>query len=598
MSELETTSVETKRPLQRLTAGLSRAVENWKTFWFRPEDPFTLGITRFLTGWMLAYNLLVWGQDLHSFFGSHGLQPLNTIRSFYANDLVFSFLFYVPDDWLTVVHWSCFGIALLFCLGVCTRVTSVLSFLITISYSHRVPVANFGLDQILGMLCLYLAIGPSGAAFSLDSWWRNRRRKNRGLQAEIRRSGHCRMALRLIQIHICIIYFWAGFAKLKGDSWWTGEALWQVIANQEYQTTDLTWMAWVPWLPYLVAHITVAWEVFFCVLVWNRHWRPLMLLVGTGMHFGIGAFLGMWTFGLIMTYAYFAFTEPADWRRRLGWLWGKPPTRDAHSNASTDSTVEASDALVAAIAMTPEESKPVSSVTELDPVTPSSTDESTETPESEVPLAAVEPVSVAAPPAEIADEPDTPTEDFEQPDISPAEQTTSPDDHTLTTVPPNRDLNLAAIPEAVPELADTVLVRDTSILLVTAHPEERTTLRRYFRKHDIPCKAATNSETAFAIVSQMKPVAIVISGSRFQSAQLETLIDDLDDAAEVPILAVVSTSQRKRLQKMETPARLLQYPSTPREIRVELSDLLFGEADSRYSTPPPSSLPLEDHSNT
>ncbi|HIE97634.1 MAG TPA: hypothetical protein EYQ63_11625 [Fuerstia sp.] len=35
------------------------------------------------------------------------------------------------------------------------------------------------------------------------------------------------------------------------------------------------------------------------------------------MHFGIGAFLGMWTFGLIMTYGYFAFGNPEWWRRQL-----------------------------------------------------------------------------------------------------------------------------------------------------------------------------------------------------------------------------------------------------------------------------------------
>ncbi|MEO2017032.1 MAG: HTTM domain-containing protein [Fuerstiella sp.] len=286
-------------------------------FWFDPADPFSLGIIRVLTGSMLVYNLLVWGLDLTAFFASDGLLPLSAMSQFHQNDLVFSFLFYVSDEWLVVVHWSCVILALMFCLGLATRLTSVLAFLITISYSQRVPVANFGLDQILGMLCLYLAIGPSGAAVSIDQRIRDYWRKSKGLTIEVRKYASARTALRLIQIHMCVIYFWAGFAKLKGDTWWTGEAMWQVMANQEYQTLDLTWMAWVPWLPYLIAHITVVWEVFFCVLIWNRRLRPLLLAIGTGMHFGIGAFLGMWTFGLIMTYGYFAFGNPEWWRRQL-----------------------------------------------------------------------------------------------------------------------------------------------------------------------------------------------------------------------------------------------------------------------------------------
>jgi len=124
----------------------------------------------------------------------------------------------------------------------------------------------------------------------------------------------------LIQLHLCAIYFWAGFSKLKGPTWWTGEAMWNVIANQEYQTLDLTWMAWMPWLPFLIAHITIAWETSFIVLVWNHRLRPLVLAMGTAMHFGIGAFLGMWTFGLIMTFAYLSFADPEIWRSRLSWL--------------------------------------------------------------------------------------------------------------------------------------------------------------------------------------------------------------------------------------------------------------------------------------
>lgn len=56
--------------------------------------------------------------------------------------------------------------------------------------------------------------------------------------------------------------------------------MWNVVANQEYQTLDLTWMAWTPWLPYLISHITIAWETAFIVLIWNHRLRPLVLAMG------------------------------------------------------------------------------------------------------------------------------------------------------------------------------------------------------------------------------------------------------------------------------------------------------------------------------
>lgn len=309
------------RPFQRWQ-------RNWLRFWFDPADPISLGIIRILTGLMLSYNLLVWGLDLQSFFAADGLQPLPAISALYDSTLVFTFWTFVSPPWVSTVHWLCVGIAMLFCAGLATRLTSIAAFVIAISYAQRVPVANFGLDQILGMLCLYMAIGPSGAALSIDAWWRGRARFS-GKKSYPRRLPSARMTLRLLQIHMCIIYFWAGFAKLKGDSWWTGEAMWRVIANQEYQTMDLTWMAQVPWLPYLLAHVTVAWEVFFCVLVWNRALRPYMLFVGTLMHVGIGAFLGMWTFGLVMTFPYIAFADPQRWRRILKLVSGQAGRKTA-----------------------------------------------------------------------------------------------------------------------------------------------------------------------------------------------------------------------------------------------------------------------------
>lgn len=293
------------------------AAEAWHQFWFQPADPLMIGVIRALTGWMLFYNLAVWSLDLEAFFGDHGLQPLEAVRAIYKDQFVFSFWLWIGDDWLWPVHCLCLAISALFCVGMFSRVTSVLSFLITISYSQRVPIANFGFDQILGLLCLYLCLAPSGAAFSADAWLRNRRLRRTGQPVVIQRFSSARMAMRLIQLHLCAIYLWAGLSKLKGPSWWTGEALWRVIANEEYQTIDLTWLAWIPWLPYVIAHITIAWEVYFIAAVWHPRLRPLVLTIGVFMHLGIGAFFGMWTFGLIMTFAYLAFSDPDLWRRRL-----------------------------------------------------------------------------------------------------------------------------------------------------------------------------------------------------------------------------------------------------------------------------------------
>lgn len=451
---------------------LHDVVAEWRKFWFEPADPYTLGLIRVLTGMMLTYNLLVWGLDLEAFFSQKGLQPLSAVTSLYEDTLVFSFLTYVPDSWLRTVHWLCVVVAALFCLGIGTRLTSLLAFLITISYSQRVPIANFGLDQILGMLCLYLAIGPSGVCLSVDAWLRKRRIHQAGRVAEIPRLASARTVLRLIQIHVCVIYFWAGFAKLKGASWWTGEAMWQVIANQEYQTMDLTWMAWVPWLPYLIAHITVAWEVFFCVLVWRPRLQSLMLAMGTAMHLGIGAFLGMWTFGLIMTFPYLAFGDPSRWRRWLSLRSAK--------------------------------------------------------------------------------------------------------DHTpLTTDAAGNNLPAAANDQQMKAFVSTP---ESEVLIVAIDSTERSTFRSYLRRHDIPCRAAATASHAVTMVLSRKPGVILLSGSCLPAEQIHSLIADLNDVAETPILALLTESQQNILRESTLSARVLSYPASLRHVRTELTSIML-EAD-------------------
>ena len=104
-----------------------------------------------------------------------------------------------------------------------------------------------------------------------------------------------------------MIYIFACQSKLQGESWWNGQAIWQAVSNLEYQSTDLTWLAWYPWLVNMLTHGTVLFEMTFWALVWRPLCRPIVLLIGVAIHLGIGAFMGMWTFGLAMIFLYVAF---------------------------------------------------------------------------------------------------------------------------------------------------------------------------------------------------------------------------------------------------------------------------------------------------
>lgn len=303
----------------------SRAVEAWNRFWFSARDPTVLGVMRILTGLMLLYTHAVWSLDLTGFLGPDGRIPAEHVRLLYASPeypqgdpFAWSHLFYVESSAWSL--WAAHGLALvilaLFTVGLATRVTSILAFLITVSYSHRLASAQFGLDQINAMLAMYLMVGPSGHALSVDRWWRWRQSPAHGAGPTVLAN----VATRLLQIHLCIIYLFAGAGKLLGPTWWEGTALWGAIANQEYQTLDLTWLAAHPWLVNLLTHVTLGWELSYCFLIWRPTLRPWMLAIAVPVHLGIGLTMGMATFGLVMLIANLAFVDP-QWLAR--WIPGR-----------------------------------------------------------------------------------------------------------------------------------------------------------------------------------------------------------------------------------------------------------------------------------
>ena len=314
----KTTRAATARPVAQSSASSDSQLEptgrrnyfiRWfaalNDFWFTPRSPRMLGVIRILTGVLLLYSLAVWTLELSTFFATDGLLPVSYRGS---NELWFAWShldwFASSSTMLLVVHCIGMLVVVLFTTGIQTRVTSVLTAVIAIGYCNRSIGADFGLDQILAFLCMYCAIGNSGGAYSIDRMLAF----GKSVPAPPP-SATTNIAIRLIQIHLCVVYFFAAVGKLQGTTWWSGEAVWRAMASYEYQQIDMTWLA--NYLP-LVSAMTVVslfWELLYPALVWPRLTRPIMLGFAVLVHLGIGLCMGMLEFGLVMLVANMAFLE-------------------------------------------------------------------------------------------------------------------------------------------------------------------------------------------------------------------------------------------------------------------------------------------------
>ena len=285
--------------------------EAWNRFWFTPSSIETLALIRILAGAMLLYTHAVWSLDLEAFFSSHGW-----MASSERPDFALSYLWWIKSPTLLwALHIVSLIVFAMMMVGFRTRIATVLGFLFAASYVNRGIEASFGLDQVNVMLAMYLMLAPTGDAYSVDAWIRRRQ----GLP-EPGPAVSTNIAMRLIQLHMCVVYFFAGASKLAGSTWWDGYAMWLSVANLEYQSLDMTWLSEWPKTVALLTHVSVLWELTYFALVWPKLSRPVVLMLAVALHLGIAMFLGMITFGLAMIFANMAFLSPALVRAVLGRL--------------------------------------------------------------------------------------------------------------------------------------------------------------------------------------------------------------------------------------------------------------------------------------
>jgi Vitamin K-dependent gamma-carboxylase len=316
-----------------LTDLLRSARAGWCGFFFTVADPTPLGLLRVAVGALLLWNVAILGLDLKDYLGSDGWIGPEAARAYLANNSpwAWSFWFWVPDRWLAVVWAGCLVVLALFTLGIWSRVTAVLAWVIAISIVRRAPAALFGFDQMVSTWAFYLAVfGASGQAVSVDRFLSRfrtirRNRKDRGCGAgELSKSNSgvpratvsANLCLRMIQLHLVLIYGSAGLAKLMGPEWWNGSAMEMIVLTPEYRRFDLTWLFRYPTVLALATHFGLLLEIGYPVLIWVRKLRPLVIASVIALHVGIDLILGLTEFGLAMMVANIAFMSGV-WLRGL-----------------------------------------------------------------------------------------------------------------------------------------------------------------------------------------------------------------------------------------------------------------------------------------
>jgi hypothetical protein len=332
-------------------------VAAWVRFWFTPVSPLGLHWVRFLAGLLFLSWLLPLTGERVAFFSLNGLFDTETYLA--ASRLPGGPP--VPLGWsivfaagtspalLSVIWWTSLAVLVLFTLGIATRITAVLTWVIVASFLAS-PAAHADTDYMLGILAFYLMLGyvllgqwsqPLSVAARLIG-------PRRTLVFAARRTNEIAMpasyaanfALRLLQVHFAIVMVASGLHKLQFGDWWAGVAYWYplhpplAMTAERFQAERASANVTLFFLS-LVGYLVLAWQLTFPLFAFRKRCRPILLAGGVLAWAGSAWLFGDLTFGPFCMLACLCYLTPQEWRwltDRVAW----PLDRRAAVSSASD----------------------------------------------------------------------------------------------------------------------------------------------------------------------------------------------------------------------------------------------------------------------
>lgn len=261
---------------------------------FRPVSARPLVALRVGLPLLLLVHLFWLSRDLLSLYGSRGLIPwelTELLRHPWVPGLPTLTKALLPlgssEHLAVAVLLSTYAGSLLgLALGVQTRLCALLAWGLHLSLMTSGAASFYGVDQLANSFLFYLLVFPSDRGWTLT-----------GAATQLTIPVGC---VRVMQLHLCVIYLAAGLNKALGSQWWNGEAIWQTVSQPIFSTFDLSWLAEHSWLPMLAGWGTLVVELGYPLLIWPRRTRTASGLAAIAFHLGTAVFMGLVFFSSVM----------------------------------------------------------------------------------------------------------------------------------------------------------------------------------------------------------------------------------------------------------------------------------------------------------
>ena len=291
-------------PEHRQRHGVAAAAEPWRTFWFRLQPAYTLGLVRMAFGVLAIGWTISLLPDLYALFGPQGIVPHQPSDGFYWG--VFAIW---TSGRALLIGWAVLLVSsVALAIGWHSRLAALAVYVLILSFQHRDPWAWNGGDVTVRIEALVLALSPCGAALSLDqarstgAFWSAQQRPQ--------------WTVRLLQLQMSLIYLASALSKISGATWPQGTAVSYALRLPDLVLVSPPhWVTSSALLMNAATWATLVVELSLGLLVWNRRLRPWVLAVGVVVHTIFMLTIAVGFFTLAIFVLYLAFISPETVQR-------------------------------------------------------------------------------------------------------------------------------------------------------------------------------------------------------------------------------------------------------------------------------------------
>jgi uncharacterized membrane protein YphA (DoxX/SURF4 family) len=283
---------------------LRRGAGDFMGFLFSPETDKWLGALRIGLGLQVAVYALFLRSDWHYLFASNGRslvsRKLGEAITSFDSPLIPKLRWlvalgdyaHIGEDAVLSIAWACLlCMGLLLLLGLFSRPAAIIAWFLHLCAAESGGLFAYGADNFMTTGLFYLMLSPLPDRYSLDHWL---------LKVELRDPQFLGFWRRVLQVHMCFIYFIGGLAKCLGNGWWDGSNLWRSLTRPPFNVISQDILVRFKYaLPILGISICLI-ELGYPFFIWIRKTRLFWLVCILAMHAVIGLAMGMYLFALVM----------------------------------------------------------------------------------------------------------------------------------------------------------------------------------------------------------------------------------------------------------------------------------------------------------